>query len=274
MPAIAGEPADAAGQPRTVADSGSQTGKKYTASALLHISVKTPHLVFPSTEREGLAEFETYKATQEQLVKSQHVLNAAIRNLKIRELPTLQREEERRRAIPWLTSQLRVSFPGRNSEVMMLGLTTPDPKEAAALVNAVVGAYMREVVNVERNQRVIRRSELDKVWAEKENELRKKKNDLKQIADQLGLADPDGDAVGRRLALEQALASEKELAGLRSDLRRTRGELEVQRSFGRTASVWKSKSESSEGCCMNARTSPRSSRGRPSNRARPRSTWI
>lgn len=250
LAAIADAPAGGAAQPPTAADRDGQAVKKYTATALLLLSMQPPHLVFPSiereglpefdickalpsTEREGLPEFDAYKATQEQLVKSQYVLNAALRDQKVRGLPTIQREEKRRRAVSWLTSQLRVSFPGRDSEVMTVSVTGPDPKEAATLVNAVVGAYMREVVDAERNQRVVRRNELDKICADKENEVRCKKNDLKQIAEQLGVAESAASgATEQRLAMERALASEKELARLRSDLRLTRGGLEVQKELG------------------------------------------
>ena len=58
---------------------------------------------------------------------------------------------------------------------MTVSLATPDPKEAATLVNAVVAAYMRQVVDVERNELLLRRNELDKICADKENELRNKK---------------------------------------------------------------------------------------------------
>ena len=209
-----------------------QTIKVYTATALLHISMKTPHMVFPSTEREAPSQFEIYKATQEQLVKSQHVLNAALRDAEVRAFRPSAARWGAVAPTAWLASQLRVSFPGKNSELMMVSLTTPDPKEAAKLVNAVVTAYMREVVDLEREQLVPRRNELDKLCADKENEVRNKRNDIRQLAEQLDLADWHGGAVGQRLAMERVLASEKELAGLKGDLRRKRGELEVQKALG------------------------------------------
>ena len=95
LSAIAGPPAGDARSRATAADSNSRAGKKYTATALLRIGTKTPYLVFPPTEREGLSEFEIYKATQEQLVKSQYVLNAALRGPEVRALATIRRELER-----------------------------------------------------------------------------------------------------------------------------------------------------------------------------------
>ena len=48
----------------------------------------------------------------------------------------------------WLREQLSVSFAS-GSEVLEIALSGDDPKTVAALVNAVTGAYLDEVVNVD-----------------------------------------------------------------------------------------------------------------------------
>ena len=231
LPAVADAPAAGGDEkPRPLADADHQAGKQYTATAYLRVRKKPPYVVYLSPERDVPSDFAVYKATQEQLVKSRFVVAAALRDIKAKDLPTLQREEDRGRAISWLTSHLRVGFPSKNSEVMTVSFTAPDAKEAAALANAVVEAYRTEVVDMERNQRVLRKNELDRVCAEKETELRSKKSDLKELADQLGVDDQTR-SIKQRLAVQRAVASEKELAALRSDLRRAHGERKVQRAM-------------------------------------------
>ena len=68
------------------------TAKKYTAVASLLVAWQEPHILPRQNANDsGLAEFECFRATQMQLIKSRDVVMAALRNPKLKSLPTILR---------------------------------------------------------------------------------------------------------------------------------------------------------------------------------------
>ena len=183
----------------------------YAATALLHVAPTADVMVYemPETKAEaGATLFDIYKSTQAQQIKSRYVLQAALRDREIASLPSVKQHEPD--APGWLAGELNVSFPEKG-ELMQVGLVGSDPDEITKLVNAVVDAYMREVVDVERNQRVLHRNELDKLCADKETEVRNKRNDMKQLADQLGTQDSETLSLKQQVAVQQYAEYQRQL---------------------------------------------------------------
>ena len=199
-------------------------GPKYTAVALLHIASREPWLLFQTSDQAREDDFEVYKNTQREVLSSRFVLTAALRKPDAAKLRVVQRELD---PVDWLQRELKVEFP-LDAEIMRISLTADDPKEASILVNAVVEAYMDEVVDDEESQRSARLSELDTIYSEKEMEVRKKRTDLRQLAEQLGAGDSTGLSLKQQIALEEFADVRKELTRVRFDLRRTEGQLKMR----------------------------------------------
>ena len=85
---------------------------------------------------------------------------------------------------------ISVSTP-KNTELMRISLRTDNPNDSIKLVNSVVKAYEDEVLNFEQQRRQQRLDEVERVATEKENELRRKRSDLKRLASQLGSGDSE-----------------------------------------------------------------------------------
>ena len=102
-----------------------------------------------------------YFATPKQsLLKSRFVIMAALRDPRLKNRACILREDATHNTIAWLTKEVRADFPSKNAGIMQVTATEPDREDAAAMVNAVVDAYMNEVVNFDRQQRRDRLSEL------------------------------------------------------------------------------------------------------------------
>ncbi len=129
---------------------------KYEAKAVLVIAPKNPLLLTgPSAdESSGVAdEFNIFRGNQQNLLKEHFVLQAALRDSpKLKNLPSIQREDAKHNAINWLASVIQVDLP-KNAGIMNVSVSLPDAKEATVIVNAVVDAYMDQVVNGERAKR-------------------------------------------------------------------------------------------------------------------------
>jgi capsular exopolysaccharide synthesis family protein len=186
----------------------------YTSSALILIASEDQGIVYQ--DEKAHSNFELYKGTQMQLLTSDFVLIAALRDPKIANLELLKREED---PIRWLSKSLQVDAPG-NAEIIRVGLTTPDRNSGAAIVQAVVGAYQTEVVNKELDRRAKRLAELERVYTEQETELRKKRTDLKSLIETLGTSDKGALSIKEQFALQQYSQSRTDLNQLRRELKR------------------------------------------------------
>ncbi len=196
---------------------------QYTATAAFHVASSLAPILPGGGDRTGTA-FEIYKGTQQQYVKSRFVLVAALRKPEAASASVLQQELD---PVDWLQQNLKVAFPG-NAEIMHISLTTPDPRESAALVNAVVDAYKAEIVDVEFNQRRQRLSDLERIYTEKENELRAKRSDLKRLAEQLGAGEKENLSLKQQIALQQFAAFRSELINTQFKVMRLRWELKAK----------------------------------------------
>ena len=103
----------------------------------------------------------------------------------------------------------------KNAAVMQVTATQPDPSDAAAIVNAVVDAYMNEVVNGDRQARRIRLSDLQKIYAEKENEVRTKREQLKRELENHGVGDDQQMLLRAQLAQSMYAEFEREYQSMR-----------------------------------------------------------
>lgn len=201
-------------------------GDRYTASAFLRVAIQDKPIAFNTDPQAAMDRdrFEIYKSTQQQLVLSRFVLMAALRRPEVTKLPCVQEAQKETDAAAWLAKYSAVSFPGK-AEIMEIDVTRRDAQEATTLVRAVVDAYMKEVVESEREQKRGRLNELDRAFVEKETEIRTKREDLKKLADTLGTSDSETLNMKQKLALEMLSLYRQEAAKSQFEVRRQQSEL-------------------------------------------------
>jgi polysaccharide biosynthesis transport protein len=204
-------------------------GGKYTSTSTLRVSRQTPFIVYPPAHQDSEKEYDVYKKTQAELVKGRFVLLAALRKPEVAKLPAVQRECKSGDDVKWLKGLVKVEFPG-DAELMTVSVTTGDPQESVALARAVVDAYLTEVVNVERDRKRVRLSELDRAFVENETDVRCKTEDLKKLAEQLGTSDSGTLTLKQQLALEELTIYRQEMAKIQHELGHARGELAARKA--------------------------------------------
>ena len=158
----------------------------YTASALIRVALRQDS-VLSSDESSNISleEYKIYRNTQACMLKSPRVLIAALRKSKIAGLSIVKRESD---PLAWLEKKLNVSFLGGDenlSEIMRVSITSKKAEEAKELVGAVVDAYISEIVNKENDERKLLASKLTQIYNSKENEVRTKRANLINLAEQL-----------------------------------------------------------------------------------------
>lgn len=199
---------------------------RYTATALIRIASSSQSVLFPTADRTGPT-FDIYKATQLEYLRSRFVLVAALRRPEVAKLPSIQEQLD---PVQWVAENLSVRFPG-NSEFMNVSFSSPHAAETAVLVNAIVDAYMQEVVDTEQRERRVRLSELDQLYAEKETELRKLENDLKALSQQLETGDSQALSLKQQITLQQFSTYRSELINVQLRIMRAQGELSLKKAL-------------------------------------------
>jgi len=156
----------------------------YVAFAQVRVKAKAEEIAFPTLE-EARSEFLTFLRTQARHLKSRFVLSAALTREETKSLPVVLRQGD---PIAWLEDELLVEST-EGSEIITVTLRGPEPSELTALVNAVIKAYEKEVVEAENDQRKKRLDEVESQYNSRHEDLRKKRDSMRQMAEDLGNTD-------------------------------------------------------------------------------------
>jgi hypothetical protein len=203
---------------------------KNTATVYLQIAMQESPVLAGRDAQVDRDRFDIYKNTQAELLRSRYVLRAALRNPKIAKLASVEREQAAGNAEAWLGRRLAIQFPSK-AEIMAVSLSGDDRKESVVLLNAIVDAYLSEVVDAERSRKLRHLSDLEKLGGERDFEVRKKREMLKQLTQMSGASDTGELAMSQKLALEQLTLNRQEMAKFQREQRQHKVELAVQKAF-------------------------------------------
>ncbi|AMV39197.1 Tyrosine-protein kinase ptk [Planctomyces sp. SH-PL62] len=198
---------------------------KYTTSSLVHVAEKRPREIFET--RESDVGYRTYQETQLILVKSRKVLEAAIAPPAIAALPIVRNSVD---PIEWLSQQVQVEFP-RGSEILSISITANGPpSDLSMLVNSVTEAYLSQIVEQDRLERVARFERLKGLFSDYQKDLSGKRAKFKELAGSVGTSDKTASAVRQQMMVEHLGLARQELMRLQSDVRRSQARLNVLKS--------------------------------------------
>ena len=186
----------------------------FTAFALLRVASVEPRLVFQTAETNS--DFATYRRTQMALIKSRFVLNAALRKPNVAALPMVRQESH---PVQWLEDAVQVDSYD-SPEILRISLTGDEPTALAEIVNAVRDAYLEEVVNADRKQRIARLNDLERIYEQTEDKVRLKEKRVNDLAQELGTGDAQALTVKQQMAMEYFAQLRREHARVRFDLMR------------------------------------------------------
>jgi capsular exopolysaccharide synthesis family protein len=159
---------------------------RYTAYSQLRIAMTPPWLVVRNADTpDGRGEFLTYLRTQAAWIKNYFVLGAALQREEVKYLRMVREQPE---PLTWLADELKVDFQ-EGSEILTVSLIGTDPDEVVTLVKAVTQTYLDKIVNMEREQRRTRLTELNDIYGKSVEKLRVRRNSMRKLADTLGTSD-------------------------------------------------------------------------------------
>ena len=206
-------------------------GAQFESIAYLRVSSQEPKIVSSFKTAEGpradlASEFDIYKGTQMQLLRSRFVLHAALRRPEVRKFRIDERKYD---PVGWVADKLEVTYPGK-AEIMEVRFVSRDAEEAATLVGAVVDCYLNDVVNVVRKEKENRLNDLESLYSKKETEVRQQRGVLKKLAEEFGASDPKALSMRQTMALGQLDLYERQHMLMAFELRSKKADLDSANS--------------------------------------------
>ncbi|HTQ41047.1 MAG TPA: AAA family ATPase [Pirellulales bacterium] len=178
----------------------------YAPTATLRIASHQPSLLDAKGNEAEQATFDVYKKTQQQLLRDRFVLNAALRDPTVAQLPIVKQQLD---PVEWLQKEIVITFPG-DAEILQISIHSQNPATAAAVVNAVCDAYVDRIVHAERDERLNRLQSLEKLYNDAEEKVRQKRSELKELTESLGTGDSKAATLKQQIALEEYASMRKE----------------------------------------------------------------
>ncbi len=133
-------------------------------------------------------EYEGFRKTQTTLLKSETILQEALKQPGIAELPMFAGERD---LVRFLRDKLNVTAP-LETEMIQVKMSGDDRKQGAKIVNAVVQAYLDNVVNSAQIEKLRRVSLLDRQYKDSMDQMRQKQELQDRIAREVvGAKDPE-----------------------------------------------------------------------------------
>ena len=198
---------------------------KYSTSALVFVAANRPKEIFDT--RESTVAYATYQETQVTLAKSRRVMEAVLKQEAAAKLASVRKQDD---PIAWLSDQIKVDFP-RGSEILKISMTGAyPPRDLEILVNLVTDAYMGEIVEQEGLERVARLERLKSLFDNLQKDLRRKRQEYKQLAESMGASNKQNAAIKQQMLIEHLGQSRQELLRLKSDLRSAQARLKIIKS--------------------------------------------
>jgi capsular exopolysaccharide synthesis family protein len=187
---------------------------KYSTRAILRVSQFVPRIIFTTGEQQ--TEYQTFRSTQLQLIRSAVVLGPALRDPKVAALPVVKAQPD---PLQWLEEQVLAAFPA-NAEVLTISMTSANPLELEPIVDAVVKSYMDTVVEEDHQARVARLESLKKMYDKYQEDLRTKRTSLRTLSNTVGTDDRQTLALKQGFELENLQYLQRELMAIETQLRK------------------------------------------------------
>lgn len=149
---------------------------KYESYALLQVSSVPATIANINNREQARTDFITYLKTTAALIKSEFVLNAALREIK--DLPTIKAQKD---PLKFLDEELMVSWQD-GSEVIRIACKTTEPADAKRIVDAVQAAFLKEVVQKDRLERQAFHKQIEDALVEMRNVLKRKAEGERALA--------------------------------------------------------------------------------------------
>ena len=148
--------------------------------------VRDPETITSNNRSVDSYAFITLRNTTIELMKSKSLLTRALRDPSIAQLPLIKKQAD---PVEWLQDELNLKYPN-DAELLQITMSGEEIDQVVSIVNAVVHAYFREVVEKGTKDRTDKERKLKAAIEEKQEQLIRAKKDVESLQKNLQIVDP------------------------------------------------------------------------------------
>jgi hypothetical protein len=187
---------------------GCSNDSPYTATAVLSLNQADylAPLIEPPTAVKKAVQLERYA----QLAKGYRVLNTVLNEPDILELECVKEAIKTQDLIDWLEERITVEVSPA-TETLTFDVSSSTPQQAIALCDAVIEAFLEEVVSEERNEFLQTLNTLRALYQQKEEGIRIRREDLQELARTVGSVSAEDASPVQQLLLDQVAGYRREI---------------------------------------------------------------
>ena len=153
----------------------------YTSVAMLRV-LSTEKTVVWNESPESMAAQSSYLRTQAGALVSRRIIMHALQQDEVKRLGLDSRYPD---PADWVKNQMKTELP-EGSEYFTVLLNASDPTDANTVLKNIISAYMDEVVYAEKTGKSERLAEVEKIYTDTGNTLKRKRENFKQDAARIG----------------------------------------------------------------------------------------
>jgi capsular exopolysaccharide synthesis family protein len=163
--------------------------------------MRDPETMTTKARQADSYEFLTYRNTTVEMMKSKSLLTRAIRDPSIAQLPLIKKQND---PVEWLQDQLSMKYPG-DAELLQVTMSgsIEEIDNIVNIVNAVINAYFKEVVEKGVLERTKKEQKLSELRQMKSEELLRDMKDIEGLQKNLGIVDPAAAAAQNQMLQQQ-----------------------------------------------------------------------
>lgn len=192
-------------------------------SSTAYAKVKIAYVETNMFGRPGVNDFKTVLQTTAGEMTTRRVINAAMKRPEVKQLALEKREADPAQTIE---DGLRAEYKD-NYELLTLYFTHPDPVVAQTVATHVREAYFETIVRDRHNARTGKLNELEKLYAETVEALKRKKENLTAMASSAGVSGLEGWRELRNELVFRLRDERHQLTQVRIKLEEAKGNLET-----------------------------------------------
>ena len=147
----------------------------YEASSLLHIEPLAPELF--EFSRGGESQATTYLKTEVEVLRSDQVLEPAVANALVKDLPMINKSEDPKND---LRRKLKVAIID-STNLIRVALELPNREEAVTIVQAVIDSYQAQYTERNRADNRVRTTSMKQHIEKLEDQIKNKRAELKDL---------------------------------------------------------------------------------------------
>jgi capsular polysaccharide biosynthesis protein len=202
---------------------------RYEAFALLKVA-STPPTVLTKGE-VAPDDFDIFRRTQAQLVKSHVVLNGTLREPSINALSIVQPHQDD--TVGWLSSRLIIDYPN-DAEIMRIAMKGEKPDEVKKIVDKVAEVYLREIVYRDKQLRLENEEKLKKAYEKQKADYEMQLAALAKLREIHHTRGSETAELKKSLAMDELNMWLAQRAQITDEIRQTDLEIELAKIRGET----------------------------------------